>query len=821
MAAGKASCATLAARVALCKTMSDPVSQLPRAYRRRFESDAAGIKSRRAELQGASLEELSKLASDLRQLSKQGSAIDAAGDRLLQVDRVESFALAAVAAERTLGLSPYAVQVLAGLALSYGALAEVKTGEGKTLVATLPAVAFALAGNQVHVMTANQYLAERDAAWMKPVYEALGLTVGSVDDHPSKWRRQRAYSCDIVYGTASQFGFDYLNDHLVSSDSLRCQRRREVVIVDEADALLLDEARTPLIISGTPSGSEDLVLCAEFVASLDPSLVDVDLSEKVAMLNDDGFALAESFFDREDLTQDVRLLADLYAALRARFCYRKDKEYLVRDDAVLIIDESTGRTQDDRRWQNGLHEAIEAKEGLTVRRSAPTLGSITIPALLSLYDLVGAMTGTALSDKAEFNDVYGLHVISIPTNKSVQRIDAPDILFPTASAKFAALTADVVARHAHQQPVLIGAPTVADAHTISDLLTAQGVSHEVLSARDPRREAEIIANAGRPGAVTVATNMAGRGVDILLGGDPKQTLSGETPSEARSRIESDRLRVLSAGGLAVLATARHSSRRIDDQLCGRAGRQGEPGFTQFYLSLDDELLDIYANDMAKEMLSRATESTMFSNKMVSRLVATAQGKIESLYKETRRSTNEFAAPIMLQQTTLYQWRDELLTLPPRDAVLSFLRPAWRIQAASGIEPGLLPTFGLDAVPDWVDDEVSKKLVELPDPSAMDYLANKMLDAFVSRNEGMDVEPLGMLRATALAKLDAGWHEHLVLVESAKSASKLRSTAQLRPSAEFIREASSLFQIFTEQCFLEFAQVVAFGNITRRPATTSA
>ena len=805
--------------------MSDPVSQLPRAYRRRFESAAADIKSRRAELQGVKLGELSNLAADLRQLSARGSAIDAAGDRLpqvdrlLQVDRVESFALASLAAELTLGLSPFDVQILAGLTLSYGALAEVKTGEGKTLIATLPAAAFALAGNQVHVMTANQYLAERDAAWMKPVYEALGLTVGSIDDHPSVWRRQRAYACDIVYGTASQFGFDYLNDHLVSSDSLRCQRRREVVIVDEADALLLDEARTPLIISGTPAGSEDLVLCADFVSSLDESMVDVDMSEKVAMLNDAGFVLAEEFFDRVDLTQDLRLMADLYAALRARFCYRRDKEYLVRDGKVLIIDESTGRTQDDRRWQNGLHEAIEAKEHLEVHRSAPTLGSITIPALLALYDQVGAMTGTAMSDKAEFNDVYGLHVVPIPTNKTSRRVDAPDVLFPNAAAKFAALTTDVVSRNAHQQPVLIGAPTVSDAHMISDLLTARGVPHEVLSARDPHREADIIANAGRPGAVTVATNMAGRGVDILLGGDPRQLLPAETPAQAKARIEHDRAKVVSAGGLAVLGTARHSSRRIDDQLCGRSGRQGDPGFTQFYLSLDDELLDIYANEMAKEMLGRATESTVFSNKMVSRLVSAAQGKIESLYKETRRSTNEFAAPVMLQQSTLYQWRDGLLTLSPRDAVLSFLRPAWRIQASSDEEPTGLPAFGLGTVPDWVDAEVLDNLARLPSSSSIDWLANKMLDAFIVRNEGLDVEPLGMLRATALAKLDAGWHEHLVLVESAKSASKLRATAQLRPSAEFVREATSLFKSFTERCFLEFAQVVAHGNITRRPAAS--
>jgi len=840
--------------------MYSPVASLPRSYRRTFAADAERIAIRREALASHTRGEISSLAAALRASSAASGSLD----------RVESFALACRAAELTLGISPFEVQVLAGLALSYGALAEVRTGEGKTLVATLPSVCFALAGRQVHVMTANQYLAARDAEWMRPVYELLGLTVASVDDHPSKWRRRTAYGCDLVYGTASQFGFDYLQDHLISSASLRCQHRREVALLDEADALLLDDARTPLVISGVPAGTEDLERVARFVATLPESAVDVDLSERVAMLNDEGFDLAEEFFSRADLTADLRLMADLYASLRARFCFRKDKEYLVRDSQVLIVDESTGRVQADRRWQHGLHEAIEAKEGVPVHRSAPTLGSITVPALLALYDHVGAMTGTALSDKAEFNDVYGLHVISIPTNKPSLRVDAEDVLYASSDAKFDALVADVCVRHGKGQPVLIGAPTVADAETVSSRLSAAGVPHEVLSARDPAREAEIIAQAGRLGAVTVATNMAGRGVDILLGGDPVRLAAvlGEPLDEVRRRLDVERATVFELGGLAVLGTARHTSRRIDDQLRGRSGRQGEPGFSKFYLSLDDELLSIYAGDLVKQMVEHASRREgPLTGKMVSRLIATAQGKIESLHRESRRSTNEFAAPTIAQQTTLYAWRDELLDADARAAVLAFLRPAWRIQAASksrimqagpaafdaafdpaldvevdaaaldaaamsalgsGLEsfgafdadadadPSRLAAFGHADTPDWLDDSALEAIAALPDPAAIASLAEACLDGFLLRNAATPVDLCEMLRAAALAKLDAGWYEHLDLLEAAKSASQLRAAAQLRPTAEFIRESASLFQAYTERVFVEFAQLVSMGTVAKQP-----
>jgi preprotein translocase subunit SecA len=810
--------------------MSVDLSTFPREHRRRFAALLAATLERIEELRPLRSEDLPAAAAELRRLlAVPGATSDPAWV-------VEPFALAATAARLTLNLDPFEVQVLAALVLAKGALAEVRTGEGKTLIATLPTVAFALAGRQVHVMTANPYLAARDAEWMRPLYEALSLTVASVDAHPSLWRRQTAYRCDIVYGTASQFGFDYLNDHLIKESSRRCQLRREVAIVDEADALLLDDARTPLIIAGAPRGSDDVQACAAFVTTLPDSAVDVDLSFKVAMLNDEGFDLAESFFDRTDLTSDVRLLADIYAALRARFCFERDKDYLVQEGLVVIVDESTGRLQPDRRWQNGLHEAIEAKEGVVVHQPSPTLGSITVPSYLANYEVVSAMTGTAMSDKEEFNDVYGLHVFSVPTHRTTLRIDADDLLFVSTAAKFTTLAADVAARHAQGQPVLIGAPTVADAERISALLESLNLHHDLLSARDLAREAAIIAQAGRSGAITVATNLAGRGVDILLGGDVQRfaAANGLDSADLSEAFQADRARVLAAGGLAVLGTARHTSRRIDDQLRGRAGRQGEPGFTQFYLSLEDDLLSVYSSDTARAVVSRAAASNddPISHKMVTKLVASAQAKVENLQRDARRSTNEFASAHIAQQTTLYAWRDSLVDEDPRAAILSILRPALRtffanLSAGEGLpltdidDTVLLRglSFGLELIPHWADldaDAVLPDLRALPDPDAIDRLAVRMLDEFLSRNDGVasDLEP--MLRMVALAKLDEGWYEHLELLDAARDASRLRSSGQLKPQTEYVFESARLFQGFTEGFFSEVGQLVALGVLSASP-----
>lgn len=800
------------------------LSDIPRTHRRLFQADLAAIAAHRQALVDTTLETLAERANLLR-----STGIDTNVSGWFH----EPIALAARAAELTLGLAPHENQVLAAVVMCYGALAEVRTGEGKTLAATMPTAAFALAGERVHVMTANEYLATRDAEWMSPVYAALGLTVAAVDAHPSIWRRQQAYACDICYGTASQFGFDYLNDHLVASPSHRTQGPRQIAIVDEADALLLDDARTPLIISGSPAAATEVLDVASFVATLPESAVDVDRSELTAMLNEEGFDLAEAHFVSDDLTSDVRLLAELYAALRARFCYERDKDYLVADGRVLIIDESTGRTMPDRRWQNGLHEAIEAKEGLEVQLPAATLASITVPAYLAGYDRVAAMTGTASSDAEEFGETYGLHVFTIPTHKPLIRKDAEDLLFASSSAKFMALTDEVVRRVATGQPILIGAPTVADAERISAALTDRGVAHELLTARNPAHEAEIIAQAGRSGTVTVATNMAGRGVDILLGGDPVR-LAAQTGQEieaCREDSAADRARVLAAGGLAVLATARHSSRRIDDQLRGRAGRQGEPGFSQFYLSLDDDLLMIFANPTSRALVARAASDPMapVSHSMVSRLVAAAQDKMESLHRESRKKTNEYATPVVAQQQVVYAWRTEILTADPRDAVLTLLRPAYRtlleqadVFSMEDEEFEVLLSFSNDLAVDWCDDE-TVGMCRKRKPDTPQLLAERCLEAFVRRNESIaESEDLfKMLRSVFLTKLDEGWTAHLADLDATRDGVGLRTAAQLNAQREFVRESSELFERFTESLFVECGQLVACGELRREPLETPA
>lgn len=875
--------------------MSLDWSEFPRSHRRRFANLVDEILTRREELRNISKEELTSLAKSLKE-----SNIASGKNPAILDDSwvVEPFALASLSAKLSLGYSLYECQILAGLVLATGALAEVKTGEGKTLIGTLPAAAFALYGRKVHVMTANAYLARRDSEWMSPIYSLLDLKTGFTDEHPSTWRKISAYESDIVYGTASQFGFDYLNDHLVSKLSLRAQQERHVALVDEADALLLDDARTPLIVSGSPKGSDSVAKMASFVANLDESQVDIDLEYKTAMLNDSGFDAAEEFFSSNDITSDPRLMADLYAALRARFCYRRDKEYLVQDNSVFIVDESTGRAQVDRRWQHGLHEAIEAKEGVLVKSPAPTLGSITIPNYLSMYEHIGAMTGTAVSDKEEFGDVYGLHVFSIPTNLPRIRVDEEDLLFLTESAKFEALTADVIARHLLGQPVLVGAPTVADAEKISLALNKANVSHNLLSAKDPSKESELIAQAGRLRAVTVATNMAGRGVDILLGGDPVKLAHNELSAKGletekskdelgmalsswKEICQKEKEAVLELGGLAVLGTARHSSRRVDDQLRGRSGRQGEPGVSQFYLSLDDDLLSLFAQDTARNLISRTAGSKdgAISHKMVSKIVASAQDKLESLHRDARRTTNEFSSAVSAQQHAVYGWRDSLLEKPAYDAVISVLKPAIKLalkNAAEGSDTSFLedqdiiealcfnteydnaeyenaeydnaaydqdltnedsfdddliedlekldeneePVESKDVnspspvVLDWVSKEVLSHCKDLKNDSNLTAVAVACLEGFISRNSfAKEADLPEMLRQLALARLDSCWYAHLELLDSAKDAANLRASAHLKPTTEFVREASYLFESFTQDVFIFLGQNVSLGRLT--------
>jgi preprotein translocase subunit SecA len=830
-------------------------SLVPRTHRRILKATLARINDRREEIDSMDADELAAAAATVR--ATQLSPSD-------QLWLVEPISLACRAAELSLGLRPFEVQTLAAAAIGYGALAEMRTGEGKTLSAALVCSAYALTGRQVHLMTANEYLAARDAAWMSPLYALLGLSSAATVDVMTLSERQAAYTADVVYGTVSQFGFDYLTDQLALLPVHQVQRGRHVAIVDEADAVLLDDARTPLVISTQPTSPVQQYRLAEFVATLDDDDVVIFDEEKSATLSDQGFAAAEQHFGVDDITADPRLLADLFAAVKARFSYHKDRDYLVEEDSIVIVDESTGRTQRDRRWQNGLHEAVEAKEGLSVRRPTTTLATMTVPALIAMYEFRGGMSGTALSDEDEFAGTYHVHVVQIPTNLPSRRVDDDDLLYLSSTAKFTALAAEVHSRRAAGQPVLIGAPTVQDAENVSAALTAQGVSHHVLSAKNPAIEAELIARAGIPSSVVVATNMAGRGVDIVLGGDPSHAPAGVDAHEWAQQCAKNRTSVLNAGGLAVLATARHSSRRIDDQLRGRAGRQGEPGYTRFYLSLDDELLSIYASPTARMAVARALPSPTegLSHKMVSKLVAAAQEKVENMQRDSRSTVNDYVAVQQLQQAAVYEWRNELLTGDATAGTVKFLSHAFahlldtsplsprrydetittrttdqggpavldgdvqydEHDAGTSLDDGsfgprdiasMLSFTGVQEVP-WCDDEVIGWFLDGSSNSA-EAIAVRCVDEFLGRNSHIESDQpmIEVLRTIILATVDALWREHVLAMEAMQDVVKLRATAQLDPRVEYARESGRLFEEFRSEMFDAVGVQVSCGVLKQK------
>ena len=591
--------------------------------------------------------------------------------------RGETFALVAEAAARILGQRPYLVQHLGALVVTDGQIAEMATGEGKTLSSALAVAWAALAGFQVHVMTANDYLAGRDASWMGTLYAALGLSVGVTLDTTPAADRHAAYRCDVVYGTATQFGFDYLNDHLVVSHEAQAQRDHQWAVVDEADALLIDDARTPLIISGAGLAEQvDRVQWASWAAGLREHDYEFDLADHQVWLTEAGMRSAERCARVPSLFHRPQLVSAVQAALHARVLTKNGRDYLVvgQEGAqfVGIVDEGTGRVLDGRRWRDGIHEAIEAKEGLPVRAEMHTLASITIPSYLARYDHVGGMSGTAKSAEDELAHLYDLPVLQIPTHRPRIRLDLHDVLYSTLDEKMDALVADITRRHQLGQPVLVGAPTVEDAHMVSERLSAAGLVHHVLSARHPEVEAAVIAQAGRVGAITVATNMAGRGVDILLGGDPEKlaraasvdgTVDPGTLATARAQCAIERDEVLAAGGLAVLATARHSSKRIDEQLRGRGGRQGEPGTSQCYLSCEDELVAPLITGRISLVLDRIAtlRGEAIQHRIVDSMVDDAQARIEGNHIAARGKQAGFDKVYAAQMAEVYRFRDAVLT----------------------------------------------------------------------------------------------------------------------------------------------------------------
>ncbi len=745
----------------------------------------------------------------------------------------EAFAVCREASRRVLGMRHYDVQLIGGMVLHLGKIAEMRTGEGKTLVATLPVYLNALEGKGVHVVTVNDYLARRDAAQMGKLYNWLGLSVGVVYPGMPHGDKREAYNADITYGTNNEFGFDYLRDNMALSKADRHQRGLHYAIVDEVDSILIDEARTPLIISGPADDSPELYIRVNRVV---PRLVRqetedgegdfwVDEKGKQVHLSEAGMEHAEELLVEAGIlsgetgglyaAQNLTVVHHLNAALRAHALYQRDVDYIVRDGEVVIVDEFTGRTLAGRRWSDGLHQAVEAKEGVPVQRENQTLASITFQNLFRMYKKLSGMTGTADTEAFEFQSIYGLEVVVIPTNKPTIRKDWPDQVFLNRAGKFNAVLADIQECNKRGQPVLVGTTSIETSEMLSEHLRKAGVAHEVLNAKQHDREAQIVANAGMPGAVTIATNMAGRGTDIVLGGSLEAELAalGEDASEdQRFKVRTEWQRrheaVKEAGGLHIIGTERHESRRIDNQLRGRSGRQGDPGSSRFYLSLEDNLMRIFASDWVQKAMRMMgmKEDDVIEDRLVSRQIEKAQRKVEAHNFDIRKNLLDFDDVNNDQRKVIYAQRDELLEAESvkenvdgiradviYDVVARFVPPnsiddQWDLP---GLEAMLASEFGVD----MAVTELVKQHEELDAEGIADKVIARVDEHFAQKEAGVGEETMRALeKHVMLTVLDQSWKEHLARMDYLRQGIYLRGYAQKQPKQEYKKEA---FQLFSE------------------------
>jgi preprotein translocase subunit SecA len=742
----------------------------------------------------------------------------------------EAFAVVREASRRVLGLRHFDVQLIGGMVLHQGKISEMRTGEGKTLVATLPAYLNALPGKGTHIVTVNEYLAQRDADWMGPIHQFLGLTVGVVKAGQTAEEKRAAYSADITYGTNNEFGFDYLRDNLAFRLEDRMQRGLHYAIVDEVDSILIDEARTPLIISGPAEESTELYTrINEIVPRLNRQESEegegdywADEKTKQTYLSDAGHERVEDLFLQVGLLNEgqslydpgnIRLMHHLNAALRAHALYRKDVEYIVRNGEVIIVDEFTGRTMPGRRWSDGLHQAVEAKEGVRVREENQTVASITFQNYFRMYGKLAGMTGTADTEAFEFQQIYGLEVVVIPTHKPMVRDDAPDLVYLTQKDKFDAIIEDIEECVKRQQPVLVGTTSVETSELLSGALKKHAIAHEVLNAKQHEREAHIVAQAGRTGAVTIATNMAGRGTDIVLGGSLKVELAQLDPADeaARQSAESEwqtrHEQVVAAGGLHIIGTERHESRRIDNQLRGRSGRQGDPGSSRFYLSLEDNLMRIFGDpDRTKRWLTTAgmKEGEVIESKMLSRQIERAQRKVEAYNFDLRKNLLEYDDVANDQRKVIYQQRTELMAAEdmadsitgiraevvngiidqfvPRESV----EDEWDL---AGLREAIAREFQVDVDPKaWL--EVDHDIAEA---GLRERVVAAVEDAYQQKVAQVGAPVMRHLeKAVMLQELDKHWREHLAAMDYLRQGIHLRAYAQKNPKQEYKREAFELF-----------------------------
>jgi preprotein translocase subunit SecA len=779
----------------------------------------------------------------------------------------EAFATAREAAKRVLGQRPFDVQVMGGAALHFGNIAEMKTGEGKTLTSVLPAYLNALAGSGVHVVTVNDYLAQRDADWMGRVHRFLGLSVGVILPGQSPADHRAAYECDITYGTNNEFGFDYLRDNMAMSGKGLVQRGHNYAIVDEVDSILIDEARTPLIISGPAEHSQRWYKeFAQIVARMQRGTdgegdYEVDEAKRTVAVTELGVAKVEDRLGIDNLYESVNtpLVGYLNNAIRAKELYRRDKEYIVNDGEVLIVDEFTGRVLHGRRFSEGMHQAIEAKEGVPIKQENQTFATITLQNYFRLYDKLAGMTGTAQTEAAEFNTVYSMGVVSIPTNMPMIRIDHSDVIYKSEKAKFEALVEDIVERHAAGQPVLVGTVSVEKSELLSVLLQRRGVPHNVLNAKYHAKEAEIIAQAGRRGAVTVATNMAGRGTDIILGGNPEYLAAAEVrqqgldPEEDAERYqaalgEAQRTweatcqqgaqDVIAAGGLYVLGTERHDARRIDNQLRGRSGRQGDPGVSRFYLSLQDDLLRRFRAGAVESVMERLNipEDVPIESKLVSRQIKGAQAQIEGQNAEARKNLLKYDEVQHQQRQVIYAERRRVLDGEDlHEQVRHMLDDVIGDYVAGATSDGYAEDWDLDQLWNGLRQLYPSTLTADPllaevdgDRSKLDaeLLQSRIVAdahaAYERREEELGATAMREIeRQVLLTVIDRKWREHLYEMDYLKEGVGLRAFGQRNPVVEYQREGFAMFSTMLEAIKEETVRFLFRAELRTPDATRAA
>lgn len=798
---------------------------------RRMGKLVAQINALGESLQSMSDDALREQTVQMRQAYRDGKTVD----ELLP----QAFAVVREAATRVMKMRHFDVQLLGGIALHEGHIAEMRTGEGKTLTATLPVYLNALTGNGVHVVTVNDYLAERDANWMRPLYEFLGMSVGIILSQQPQEQKRQAYAADITYGTNNEFGFDFLRDNMVFRLEDKVQRGLHYAVVDEVDSILIDEARTPLIISGPASDSSEMYLQ---VNKLIPKLVRqseeregdyfVDEKHRQVEMTEEGHQKIEGLLIDTGLLKEgeslyaphnLGILHHVHAGLKAHALFQRDKDYIIQNGQVVIVDEHTGRTMPGRRWSDGIHQAVEAKEGVRIQQENQTLASTTFQNYFRLYSKLSGMTGTADTEAAEFRQIYGMDVVVMPTNRPMVRIDAEDLVYLSLEEKYDAIVEEIRTAVEKGAPVLVGTATISASEYLSQRLDKAKISHQVLNAKFHKKEAEIIAQAGKPGAITIATNMAGRGTDIVLGGNAQEEIKRlENPDAAQIKAieevwKANQEKVLAAGGLHIIGTERHESRRIDNQLRGRAGRQGDPGYTRFFLSMEDDLMRIFASDRIRNMMrSLGMEAgEAIEHRWVTRAIENAQRKVEARNFDIRKNLLEYDDVANDQRRVVYHQRNEILeatdlsksVIGIREDVIAevvhehmppgSIEDQWDI---AGLEKALEAEFHCRApVGEWLKSD--KQL-------HIDGVVQQVLEQMVQQYQGKEQDltargfDQGELRKVEkhimLQVLDRHWKEHLASMDQLRQGIHLRGYAQKNPKQEYKREAFELFQHMMNQ-----------------------